>query len=148
MNWWKILPSRKSSLLAASVAVLLLISCAQPETVKFSDIAAANAPLKVTYPARPKINVDAYCDEGGDCTLPAGNLEILMQIITDLRDEVESRIDAYNKLVDSLSHCEYAGAKRKEALGYAEQRYERSELISGIKTIVTAIGCGVLLGTM
>ena len=126
--------------------ILILFGCAgQPERTTFADIAAKNESLKVSYPKRVILALDADCDEQDICTLPAQNIQAAVDIVTSMNDENEKRIDAYNALLQGLNHCEYANAKLSESVGYLESGIQRSEITSQVKQIVTALTCGVIL---
>ena len=127
-------------------AVFLLTSCANSPTVSFSDIAQKNEVLKEEYPQRVKVNLDADCTDEGECTVSADNLTRIMQIITNLNDEVEKRIDASNKKVDALSHLEYQAQVLKETSALHEEATTRCKVIETVKQIALAGTCALLLG--
>lgn len=90
--------------------------------------------------------MEADCDPStGMCELPEENLARLVQIVTLLQDEIERRVEAGNLAVDSLTHCEYANQKYREALELTENRATRDQIASAVKQIALAGACGFLI---
>lgn len=130
--------------LALLASVLLLGSCASvPPAPTFTEVAAVNDAHKVVY-NRISVDVDADCDDGG-CYISEDTLTRLMQIIANMNDEAEHRVNAYNLSLDSLSHCTYAGNQYREAIDKLDQRATKMDITHTIKQLVTFAGCGTLL---
>lgn len=87
------------------------------------------------------------CPEDGTteaCIISERSILALVRIINNLQDEVEHRIDAHNRMVNSLTHCEYAGTKKDEAVVSLEKKQWQTELISTGKALATLGVCAAL----
>ena len=88
-----------------------LSSCAETPTLQ--DTQKETEVLKVEYPQRLKADVTANCKEDV-CTIKKSNIETLVKWVNGLQDDIEKRIDAYNGLVDAISHYKFSLKLREE----------------------------------
>jgi hypothetical protein len=124
---------------------LLLTGCTTaPDKINFASIAAKNETLKQSYPKRVILSLEADCADGF-CTLPESNIQAAADIITRLNDENERRIDAYNQLIGGLTHCEYASAKKDEAIFHMESAMDKQSITHTVKQVLTGALCAGLL---
>jgi len=97
----------KKQSLVTLASVLLLVSCGSvPDRPEFVDTVANSSAQHAKQPERIKVDLEADCKEGV-CEVSEPNLDRLVLIITKLNDEVETRVTAYNALIDALHHCQH-----------------------------------------
>ena len=127
------------------LVLLLVVGCASsPERTTFADIAAKNETLKKVAPERVQFDFKAQCNEERLCYVKQDTLEAAAQIITNFNNEQEIRIGAYNEMVTTFSHCEFALAKQQEANLYLGNEIKRSDLLGTAKQLVTGVVMGAL----
>jgi hypothetical protein len=127
---------------------LLLTGCATaPETISYADHAAKYEAMKTTPMKRVIFDFDAVCYDTGICEVKEERLQDAADTITALNDTVDSLVSANNSRLSAISHCEYAGIQKDEAIRYMEQSASRAEITGTVKQIVTALTCGALFWT-
>jgi len=125
---------------------LLLTGCATaPETISYADHAAKYEALKTAPMKRVSFEFDAVCYDSGICEVKESRLQDAVDTITALNDTVDSLVTASNTRLDAISHCEYAGIQKDQAIRYMEQSTSRAEIAGTVKQVITALTCGALL---
>jgi uncharacterized lipoprotein YajG len=127
-------------------SILVLAGCATaPESISYADHSAKYEALKTAPMKRVIFEFDAVCYDSGICEVKESRLQDAADTITALNDAVDSLVTASNTRLDAISHCEYAGIQKDQAIRYMEQSASRAELTGTVKQVITALTCGALI---
>jgi len=126
--------------------ILLTAGCATaPETISYADHSAKYEALKTAPMKRVIFEFDAVCYDSGICEVKEQRLQDAADAFTKLNDTVDSLVLASNSRLAAISHCEYSGIQKDQAIRYMEQSASRAEITGAVKQVITALTCGALL---
>jgi len=133
-------------LIIISILILSQTGCATaPETISYADHSAKYEALKTAPMKRVVFEFDAVCYGSGICEVKEKRLQDAVDAFTKLNDTVDSLVLANNSRLTAISHCEYAGIQKDQAIRYMEQSASRAEITGTVKQVITALTCGALL---
>lgn len=130
--------------LALSAGILLLTSCAAPQTITFNEFAERFE--KQAIPERVRFNFQDACNEQGQCLVKQERIDQAAKAITRLNDTIESLVKSNNSKVDAIIHSEYANMKLRESIHHLERSNSMSRIGSIAKQLVVTGACAALLG--
>lgn len=129
--------------LAFAASLSVLVSCASPPKVEYSEIAARYpeepAPNRVVFDFQPA------CNDQGQCMVEEKRLNQAAQVITKLNDAVQHWVDAYNQRGGALTECSVSKAEKDAALQYQEDLSFRQQITNIGKQALIIAGCAILL---
>jgi hypothetical protein len=101
--------------------------------------------MKSKPPERVVFDFNASCNDAGDCIVTKTRLEDAARVITLQNDALEHAVTAGNQRLDAVGECEYANAKKDEAILAEEKRADKIELTGTIKQIILGGMCAAFI---
>ena len=83
--------------------------------------------------------------KAGECIVSEQKIKDAEAIIDNLNTAYDLAIQSSNEKLSAISHCEYAGLQKDQALVAEEKRYSRLEIGSTVKNLLTGAACIGLL---